>query len=384
MKKIKNVLVTDANYKHTLGIVRQLGKKGFNVYVLSFRKFSLSSFSKFCKKELIINRDFSMQELILLCKKNNIDFILLVGTESFIKIAPWKEYLEKNKIGMVVVEKDKLDLAFSKKATYNFAESIGIPVPKTIYPKTFKDIENIKIDYPCVIKGLYESGINIVDYAHSKEELLIKYKEICKKYNFTEDKNNLPLIQEYIEGFGCAFFAVYNNGKCGYTFQHKRIREWPVTGGASVCAESFKNKLIEYYGKKLLDKLKWHGVAMVEFKMKQNGIPILMEINPKFWGSTDLSLEAGVDFPGALIKIYEGKQINFSKKYKYPFKYHWPLHGDILHGIAYPKNFFKVLKDCFNPKVASNIWLEDFKPTFVMLVIFFIQLIKYVLGTWRK
>ena len=47
----------------------------------------------------------------------------------------------------------------------------------------------------------------------------------------------------------------------------------------------------------LLDELNWHGVAMVEFKVTEDGTPYLMEINTRFWGSLQLAIDAGVDFP---------------------------------------------------------------------------------------
>jgi predicted ATP-grasp superfamily ATP-dependent carboligase len=52
----------------------------------------------------------------------------------------------------------------------------------------------------------------------------------------------------------------------------------------------------------LLDDLHWHGVAMVEFKQDAaDGLPKLMEINGRFWGSLQLAIDAGVDFPALLV-----------------------------------------------------------------------------------
>ena len=43
---------------------------------------------------------------------------------------------------------------------------------------------------------------------------------------------------------------------------------------------------------------RWHGVAMVEFKRdERDDTPRLMEINGRFWGSLQLAIDAGVDFP---------------------------------------------------------------------------------------
>ncbi len=364
-------LVTDGSFKQSLGIVRSLGKDGFKPYILSSKKRSLCSYSKFSNKEIVLHSKDYKNKLPNYLMKYSIELIIVVGTNSFKCILPLKEDLKKIGVNIVSVDIDKLNLAFSKVDTYKHAENIGIPIPKTFYPKSIKDLDNLKskISYPCVIKGLYEVGGNIVDYVFKEQDLKKKYMSVCNKYGL-DAANELPMLQEYVGGYGCAFFAVYSNGKCGLTFQHKRIREYPVTGGASVCAESYKSELVQEYGMKLLDSLKWNGVAMVEFKLNKDNIPTLMEINPKFWGSCDLALEAGVNFPKAIVDIHNGKKINYSEEYKYPFRYHWPLNDDILHGIKNPKNIMQVIKDIFNPRVKSNIWMSDFSPNIKLFIEF--------------
>ena len=56
--------------------------------------------------------------------------------------------------------------------------------------------------------------------------------------------------------------------------------------------------------------LAWHGVAMVECKRTPEGDFVLMEINAKFWGSHDLALAAGVNFPGDLVALLEGRALS--------------------------------------------------------------------------
>ena len=379
-----NILITDGNYKHSLGILRNIGEYIGKSYVLSNRKFSISGLSKYCKKEIVVpeyDDNLFLEELIKNIKKYKINLIILVGTNSFKYIVPHKNKIEKAGAKFISVDNKKLNQVFSKKETYEIANKLNIPYPKSFYPIKMDDIYDIskKITYPCVIKGLYEVGGNIVRYVYNKEELISEYKSVCSYYSLNED-NGLPLIQEYIEGYGCAFFAVYDNGKCGITFQHKRIREMPPSGGVSVCAESYKNNLVEQYGKIILDYLEWHGVAMVEFKMTEKGIPVLMEINPKFWGSLDLALEAGVNFPLELIKIFKGKMIGKENNfYKYPLRYHWPLDGDIIHMFLNPKASLNILKDIINPNVKSNIWLTDILPIIPMFIYMVGRIIKGIL-----
>jgi predicted ATP-grasp superfamily ATP-dependent carboligase len=50
--------------------------------------------------------------------------------------------------------------------------------------------------------------------------------------------------------------------------------------------------------RKLLAAAEWQGIAMVEFKRDiRDGRAKLMEINGRFWGSLQLAIASGVDFP---------------------------------------------------------------------------------------
>jgi hypothetical protein len=54
-------------------------------------------------------------------------------------------------------------------------------------------------------------------------------------------------------------------------------------------------QLLEH-AERILEALKWHGVAMVEFKRDtRDGVPKLLEINGRFWGSLQLAVDSGVD-----------------------------------------------------------------------------------------
>jgi len=361
-----NILITDPNYKHSLGIVRALGRIGYYPYVLSFKKGSLCFHSKFCKGEMLVpdydNKDFERAFLNSL-SKYEIDLVIPVGASSFKKLVLLKELIGKIS-KMIAPDIKTLNLALSKKETYKFAEKVGISYPFTIYPSTYKEVKNIskELQYPVVIKGIYEAGRSIIDYVNNSNELLNKYKKICSANGFKENKN-LPMLQEYIKGGGYGFFALYQRGKCKRIFMHKRIREYPPSGGYSTCAESFYDPQLKEYGMRLLDALKWHGVAMVEFKKdERDGEYKLMEINPKFWGSLDLALAAGVNFPYYLCEMAMGKELNYSEEYNRNIRFHWPFSGDVQHIIKKPSSFPKFFVDCVNPKVKSNIWLEDLKP----------------------
>jgi predicted ATP-grasp superfamily ATP-dependent carboligase len=112
------------------------------------------------------------------------------------------------------------------------------------------------------------------------------------------------LLQERIVGPGQGVFACFDRGQPIALFSHRRLREKPPSGGVSVLSESVAvPPLAREYALRLLRELGWHGVAMVEFKVDaRDGTPRLMEINGRFWGSLQLAVDAGVDFPRLLLE----------------------------------------------------------------------------------
>jgi hypothetical protein len=69
---------------------------------------------------------------------------------------------------------------------------------------------------------------------------------------------------------------------------------------------------------------------MVEFKVAPDGTPYLMEINTRFWGSLQLAIDAGVDFPWLLYQLASGKRPDPVPAYKTGIRLRWLL-GDLDH-----------------------------------------------------
>jgi predicted ATP-grasp superfamily ATP-dependent carboligase len=184
------------------------------------------------------------------------------------------------------------------------ADELDIPVPKTYIINNLNDIEHFvnSVDYPLVIK-LKESSSSIgINYIYSPDEFILKYKHTIEQFNL--DPLNYPIIQQYIRGVGCGVSLLMNHGEVRALFTHKRLREFPVTGGPATLRESIRHQEMESIAVKLLKHVKWHGLAMVEFKLDQyTNKPYLIEVNPRFWGSINQAIMSGVDFPYLLYKM---------------------------------------------------------------------------------
>ena len=141
---------------------------------------------------------------------------------------------------------------------------------------------------------------------------------------------------------------------------HERIHEYPITGGSSTFAKSFYDSDLLMYGKSLLEKLNWHGPAMVEFKRDDNDNQFkLIEINPKLWGSLELSTISGINFPYQIYLLATNKQI-INKTYEKDIYFRWTIPHDLLwmHFAEKKKQKeFLILKK--NVKIKNNIHYDD-------------------------
>ncbi|MGB9628352.1 MAG: ATP-grasp domain-containing protein, partial [Thermodesulfobacteriota bacterium] len=305
------VLVTDGHWRKTLAVVRSLGRKGIHVTVGERTFLNTSFFSKYCSRRIVypsprLNPERFMEFLLKELSQNRYDCLFPMEEETLMVVAKYASEISKW-TSLLIPDLSKIEFVRDKANLIQFAERHGIPTPTTFYPSpsssnamTFKIENGLHIPIPSVIKPRVSSGSFGIVYVNKKEDLLSSYQKVHQRYPF-------PLIQEYIPDGGgtygfCALFDHRSNLKAA--FVHKKLRMYPVRGGPSTLRESVRHPQILELGLSLLRLLNWRGVAMVEFKVDpRDETPKLMELNPRFWGSLQLAIFAGVDFPYLMLRI---------------------------------------------------------------------------------
>ena len=99
------------------------------------------------------------------------------------------------------------------------------------------------------------------------------------------------IVQEYIKGAGAGFSVFARHGEILAAAGHRRLAEWPVTGGSSTYRETFDHGDMRRIASEILAATRWSGFAMFEFKLAPE--PVLIEVNPRIWGSIHQALAAG-------------------------------------------------------------------------------------------
>lgn len=185
------------------------------------------------------------------------------------------------------------------------AEAIGIATParSTVGDRKELMLTLNRLRFPVVLKP----ARSVSDEGGTRRKLTVTYALTRSELEKALDRlgrESFPLmLQERIEGPGVGIFLLRWGGKTRAAFAHRRIREKPPSGGVSVYRESIplpEDLLAQT--EELLARFEWEGVAMVEYKVdRHSGKPFLMEINGRFWGSLQLAIDAGVDFPRLLL-----------------------------------------------------------------------------------
>ncbi|HXX32888.1 MAG TPA: ATP-grasp domain-containing protein [Thermodesulfobacteriota bacterium] len=355
------VLVTDGHFRKSLAVVRSLGRKGIPVTVGERTCLNTSFFSRYCTRRLIYPSpqqspnqfvEFILREI----KKKQYDCLFPMEEGTLLSLAKYHSEISAYTY-FLIPDLEKIEFVRDKGNLIRFAEAHGVPTPKTLNALP-PSSTSPSIPFPAVIKPRISSGSFGIVYVKKKEDLTSSYQNVHQRYPF-------PLIQEWVpDGAGTfglsAVFDEASNVKAA--FVHKKLRMYPIQGGPSTLAEGVEHPQIMALGLSLLKSLNWVGVGMVEFKIDpRDGIPKLMEVNPRFWGSLQLAIVSGVDFPLLILKMARKERFEPVLQYTVGKRFRWLLLGDILHFLNHPQRFGlrPSFFNFFDPNTSYDVFSKD-------------------------
>ena len=341
---MKRVLLLDASQRSALAVVRSLGRQHIPLVTADEATAALAGCSRFSKHYFTVpsprlHPENFVAAVASLCNKEEIDIVLPMTELTTTLLLSYRASFPG--IAIPFPDMDTVGSLADKCSLMRLAESLSIPIPHTWYADDPANLPfNLEeLPYPLVLKPgkswLNQNGHwsrNGVQFANNPLEAkaILASDMAFRAHPF--------LLQECISGHGQGVFALYDNGKPLAFFAHRRLREKPPRGGVSVLSESIPVDAVQLsHARSLLDKAGWHGVAMVEFKVAEDGTPYLMEINTRFWGSLQLAIDAGVDFPYLLYQLTCGDRPDPVNSYKTGIRLRWLL-GDL-------DNLYLTLKD---------------------------------------
>jgi D-aspartate ligase len=289
-----------------LAIARSLGRRGIPVVVID-DQYSISNFSKYVTRVV--------QVPDLKDQRASVDSVLEVGRSLGLK--DWVLFPTRDEnVAAFSMHRDRLAeffrvttpswetirWAWDKTNTYQLAEQLGIPAPRTWYPESVDDLAALDVHLPLAVKPavkenfFYATGAKAWR-AETPEELRELYLRACRDIDPKE-----ILIQQIIPGDGtrqlsyCAFFR---DGHAHSVMLARRMRQHPREfGRAATYVETINLPELERLSARFLRAINFYGIVEMEFKQDpRDGEYKLLDVNARVWGFHGLGLAAGVDFP---------------------------------------------------------------------------------------
>lgn len=171
---------------------------------------------------------------------------------------------------------------------FALAEKIGIVCPDTIEVKSADECLEVanEMGYPVILKPLTGSGGYGIDIAHDEDEAR----------RFYGNRKSL-LVQEYVKGIDASSSVLGNGDECMVVSVNEQLigkKELGSTRPFGYCGNIVPlggsprvRALIEEASRALGEALGIVGTNGIDWVVRSDDVPVLMEVNPRFQGTLE-------------------------------------------------------------------------------------------------
>jgi predicted ATP-grasp superfamily ATP-dependent carboligase len=331
-----------------LGIARSLGRRGIPVCIID-DQISVSQFSKYASTVVRVKdlRDEvrTVESVLEVGERYGLEGWVLFPTRDE-TVAAFSRHRSRlaEFFRVTTPEWETVRWAWDKKNSYECAQHLGIPVPRTYTPRTEKELEALYSRLPLAVKPaikenfFYATGAKAWR-AETPAQLRHLYRKAAKQIRPEE-----IMVQEIIPGDGqrqysyCAFFR---NGEAQGSLIARRLRQHPREfGRAATYVETTECTAVAELSERFLRAIDYYGLVEVEFKQDpRDGQFKLLDVNARTWGFHSLGAAAEVDFPYMLYADQVGEAIDCP---------------NAKLGVGW----LRLITDM--PTVAAGLWYGDF------------------------
>lgn len=262
-----------------------------------------------------------IQKVLDICIAEKIDVILPLVTRELLIFAQNKSLFSKKGIYVSVSDPEQLEIANSKYLLMKFCRENDVPVPDFHLVHSLEEFTDAakKLGYPgrkiCfkppVSNGL--RGFRIIEDGQDRLFSLMNEKPNNIYISFNEfvsickGGETFPelLVMEFLPGEEYSVDVLADDGDFICAIPRSRDH---IKMGISFVGTVVEDREIIGYSKRVVERLKLNGNIGLQFKRDLNGIPRLIESNPRVQGTIVLCTAAGANMVYDAVRIGIGER----------------------------------------------------------------------------
>jgi len=316
-----DALILDAPLRQSLVAVRSLGRRGLTVIAAGTPSAPTFS-SRWCQRGVVLSAPEGTDaylESLESCLEQTGARVLISSHDG--TIALLREHRERlsARTRLALAGEAALAVAVNKERTLAVAQRLGLHVPREAVIREVGDVPSALTDIglPAVIKPSESWVQNGQGGAWFGPQLVVTEEEAHRAAGAVTRFHEPVLFQQFLTGRREAVSFLYANGEVRARFAQWAMRTRPPLGGQSVLRQSIAvPQDIGDQAEALVREIDLEGYSEVEFRRDAQGVPYLMEINPRLSASVEVAVRAGVDFPYLLYQWAGGESVDKVNGYR--------------------------------------------------------------------
>ena len=299
-------IVVSAGRVTSMAVTRSLGERGVPLVVLHWEgNDQVASVSRYARETLDVphpereSRAF-VERLVGLAPRLAGAVLVPTSDDGVKVLAQHKAELARHFV-VACPDWSVAERYIDKRYTYELAERLGVPIPRTVVPESAAEVERYAATaaYPCLVKPR-ESHLYAPRFGE-KVTVVRSAAELRAAYAAAAEAGLEVMLQELIEGpdpISVNYNAYRADGEVLAECTARKVRLSPPRFGTPRVVRSEEVPEVVGPGRAILEGLGLDGPSCTEFKLdRRDGTYKLLEVNGRHNRSSLLSTASGINFP---------------------------------------------------------------------------------------
>jgi len=277
------ILITGTGGPSGISILKDLEGGGYDIYSGDIDPYATGLYLVGEDRRMLLPRGDDpafVDRIIVICEKHGIDLLIPTVDTELLPLVKRLGELKAVGTDAVIASQETLEVCLDKWKLHERCEgSVRVPATQVVDGS----FDPGSVELPVIVKprtGSGSRGIRLVSEVKDLEGL---------------ERDGSLLVQELLPGpeFSIDVFAD-RSGEVLAAVPRERLK---VDSGIAITGRTAHDEALETFGAEVARLIGLNTVANVQAKEAKEGVPALLEVNPRFPGTMPLTIASGVDMP---------------------------------------------------------------------------------------